>query len=179
MKISTVTIAKLSEEKKAVPVIATGKAREQNAEKLTKRAAAIRAELLTFKDGTRKTSSEIIAKINGSAEYLRYGDAVTDREILNACKTLQAENIGIIGKQNKKGEYYYSRMNWESFVADGLALPVVTIEEQAKEQAERAAKVKARKEREIAEATDARLASMGISESEILALAARANTKTA
>ena len=176
MKISAVAIAKLSEEKKAIPVIATGRAYEKQADKMTKREKAIRESLAEFNVGTRKTSGELIHKINGNAEFLRISEAVTDREIINVCKAMQFEKVAIIAKQNKKGEYYYTRLDWTEFLTLDIACAPVTIAEQTKERAERAAKVKARKEKEIAEAIDARLASMGLSESEILASDTRAAT---
>ena len=176
MKISAVSIAKLSEEKKAIPVIATGRAYEKQADKMTKRERAIRDALKEFNIDTRKTSGELIHKINGSAEFLRISEAVTDREIINVCKAMQFDKIAIIAKQNKKGEYYYTRLDWTEFLALDIACSPVTIAEQTKEKAERAAKMKARKEKEIAEAIDARLAAMGLSESEIIASDARAAT---
>ena len=176
MKISAVSIAKLSEEKKAIPVIATGRAYEKHADKMTKREKAIRDALAEFNVNTRKTSGELIHKINGSAEFLRVSEAVTDREIINVCKSMQFEKIAIIAKQNKKGEYYYTRIDWTEFLALDIACAPVTLAEQAKEKAERAAKIKARKEKEIAEAIDERLAAMGLSESAILASDARAAT---
>ena len=176
MKISAVAIAKLSEEKKAIPVIATGRAYEKQADKMTKREKAIREALAEFNVNTRKNSGDLIHKINGSAEFLRISEAVTDREIINVCKAMQFEKVAIVAKQNKKGEYYYTRLDWTEFLALDIACAPVTIAEQAKEKAERAAKIKARKEKEIAEAIDARLASMGISESEILTSNARSAT---
>lgn len=179
MKISAVSIAKLSEEKKAIPVIATGRAYEKQADKMTKREKAIRDALAEFNVGTRKTSGELIHKINGNAEFLRVSEAVTDREIINVCKAMQFDKIGIVAKQNRKGEYFYTRLDWQEFITLDIACAPVTLAEQAKEKAERAAKIKAKKEHEIQEAIDARLAAMGISESEILALDARASVKTA
>lgn len=176
MKISAVSIAKLSEEKKAIPVIATGRAYEKQAEKMTKREKAIRDALADFNVGTRKTSGELIHNINGSAEFLRVSEAVTDREIINVCKSMQFDKIAIIAKQNKKGEYYYTRIDWAEFLALDIACAPVTLAEQAKEKVERAAKAKSRKEKEIQEAIDARLAALGMSESEILASAARSAT---
>ena len=176
MKISAVSIAKLSDEKRAIPVIATGRAYEKQADKMTKREKAIRDALAEFNVNTRKTSGELIHKINGSAEFLRISEAVTDREIINVCKAMQFDKIAIIAKQNKKGEYYYTRLDWDEFIALDIACAPVTLAEQAKQKAERDAKAKAKKAREIQEAIDERLASMGLSESAILASDARAAT---
>ena len=176
MKISAVAVATLSEEKKVIPVIATGKAYERDTKKMTKREKAIRDELLSFAIGTRKTSGDIAHNINGQADFLRYGDAVTDREILNVCKALQFEKIAIVGKQNKKGEYQYTRIDWPEFEKYDITCAPVSLADQAKMNAERQAKAKAKREREIQEAIDARLASIGMSEAEILAIDARAAT---
>lgn len=68
---------------------------------MTKREKAIRDALVEFNVNTRKTSGELIHKINGNAGFLRISEAVTDREI-NVCKAMQFDKIGIIAKQNKK-----------------------------------------------------------------------------
>lgn len=168
MKISTVSIAKLSEEKKSIPVIATGKAYAKDASKITKREKAIRDAFADFSVGTRKTSSELVRAIHSGAEWLKYSDAVTDREILNTAKSLQADGAYIIARVNKKGEYFYERTQAEAMRELDIALAVVSIEEQEKANAERKAKRDAQKKAERAAMREELLAELGQNEAEIL-----------
>ena len=174
-KIDAVTIAKLNENRSMNVIIDSRKVFE--GKKLNVRDTAIAEGFRKFAVGTVKTAGEFINAAKITDDFIGYTDAVTDRELMNVAHQLQAEKIGIISRKTKKGAYVYTRLDWAEFVKYELDSTVVTIDEQKKAKAERAAKKAIDAKKKADENARSVLASAGFSEKEIEVIMSKAERK--